>query len=208
MVVYVHGLWQRGAESLCLRRRLARDLGAETRVFSYPSVRADATANGRALGEFLSTIRADSLHLVGHSLGGVVILKFFEGAAPTGLPPGRVLLLGSPVRGCRTALNLARLPLGGKIMGRSVREEMLGSRDRLWNGSRDLGIIAGDSGRGLGRLIGALRGPSDGTILVEETRLDAARDHIVLRVGHTGMLFSAAVARQAGAFLKAGRFQR
>ena len=45
VVVYVHGLWQRGAESPWLRRRLAQDLKAETRTFSYPSVAADATEN-------------------------------------------------------------------------------------------------------------------------------------------------------------------
>ena len=209
VVVYVHGLWLRGAESLWLRRRLARDLQAETCVFCYPSVGADVSANAQVLAAFLAPIRADALHLVGHSLGGVLIFKLFETAAPQAwLPPGRVVLLGSPLRGSRTALNLARLPFGGAVMGRGVREELLVARARHWNGARDLGIIAGDSGKGLGRLVGRLGGPSDGTILVDETRLDGAKDHLVLHVSHTGMLFSAAVARQAGEFLKAGRFQR
>jgi hypothetical protein len=69
-----------------------------------------------------------------------------------------------------------------------------------------LGVIAGDLGFGLGRLVGTLGGPSDGTIMVEETELDGATDRLVLRVSHTGMLFSAAVARAAGAFLRSGRF--
>src|SRR6202045_454537 len=44
VIVYVHGLWQRGLESHWLRRRLSQELdGAETRAFSYPSVAADAT---------------------------------------------------------------------------------------------------------------------------------------------------------------------
>ena len=45
VIVYVHGLWQRGAESLWLRRRLAHDLDADTRTFSYPSVAADTTTD-------------------------------------------------------------------------------------------------------------------------------------------------------------------
>ena len=208
VVVYVHGLWQSGAESFWLRRRLAQALRGEAQTFSYPSVAADATTNARALAKHLSAVRADTLHLVGHSLGGLVILKAFdqEASMQWQLPPGRIVLMGSPLRGSRTAQNLARLPFGKKIMGLSVGEELLARRERRWDKSRDLGVIAGDWGVGLGRLVGKLGAPSDGTILVEETRLDGAADRVVLRVSHTGMVFSAGVARAAGAFLSTGRF--
>ena len=210
VIVYVHGLWQSGAESVLLRRRLARDLDADAVAFSYPSVADDAGANARALTKYLCAIRADTLHLVGHSLGGVVILKSFEESAQmqARLPPGRIVVMGSPLRGSRTARNLARLPLGKKIMGMTVGQELMTPRDRQWKGPRDLGVIAGDVGFGLGRLVGTLGGPSDGTILIEETKIDGAADRVVLRVSHTGMLFSALVARAAGAFLRTGRFDR
>ena len=208
LIVYVHGLWQSGGEALWLRRRLAMDLSAEARAFSYPSVSANVTANAQALAEFLGATRADTLHLVGHSLGGLVILKLFEHGAGAVLPPGRIVLLGSPLRGSRTAQNLARWPFGKEIMGRSIHEEVLVARERHWDRSRDLGVIAGDLGFGLGRLVGTLGGPSDGTVLTEETQLDGATDRVVLRVSHTGMLFSAAVAKQAGAFFRTGRFER
>jgi pimeloyl-ACP methyl ester carboxylesterase len=210
VVVYVHGLWQRGAEAILLRRRLARDLAADVRAFSYPSVAADATTHARALAEYLRAIRADTLHLVGHSLGGLVIVKLFEehSEALEQLPPGRIVLLGSPLRGSLTARNLARLPFGKTIMGRAVGEELLVPRERRWIARRDLGVIAGDRGVGLGRLVGRLGGASDGTILVEETQIEGAVDRVVLRVSHTGMVFSAAVAGQAGAFLSTGRFSR
>lgn len=209
VVVYVHGLWQRGGESIWLRRRLSHDLKAEARTFSYPSVAADAGTNARELAKYLSTVSADTLHLVGHSLGGLVILKLFEEAADAArLPPGRIVLLGSPLRGSRTARNLARLPFGRTIMGVGVDQELLVPRERRWNPARDLGIIAGDLGFGLGRLVGTLGGPSDGTVLVEETLLDGAADRVVLRVSHTGMLFSGQVAKQTATFLRAGRFER
>ena len=210
VIVYVHGLWQRGAEAVLLRRRLARDLGADVRTFSYPSVAADATTHARALAEYLRAIRADTLHLVGHSLGGLVIVKLFEehSEALEQLPRGRIVLLGSPLRGSLTARNLARLPFGKTIMGRAVGEELLVPRERRWIARRDLGLIAGDRGVGLGRLVGRLGGASDGTILVEETQIEGAADRVVLRVSHTGMVFSAAVARQAGVFLNTGRFSR
>jgi pimeloyl-ACP methyl ester carboxylesterase len=210
VIVYVHGLWQSGGEAVLLRRRLARQLRADARAFSYRSVAADASTNARELIKYLSALSADRLHLVGHSLGGLVILKAFEQEPELAarLPPGRIVLLGSPLRGSRTARHLAGLPFGRRIMGRSIHEEALQARERQWNCARELGVIAGDSGIGLGRLVGRLRGPSDGTVLVEETLLEGAKDRVVLRVSHTGMLFSAAVARAAGTFLGTGSFTR
>ncbi len=207
VVVYVHGLWQRGAESLWLRRRLARDVPAQTRTFTYPSVAADATSNARALAQHLAAIPADTLHLVGHSLGGLMIWKAFEEeqVGPQ-LPPGRVVMMGPPLRGSRAARNLSQLPFGRKIMGRGVAQELLTVRERRWTSPRPLGVIAGDAGLGLGRLTGSLGGASDGTILVDETRIEGEADHVVLRVSHTGMVFSARVASAAAVFLNTGRF--
>jgi hypothetical protein len=156
----------------------------------------------------LAALRADTLHLVGHSLGGLVILKLFESGEGARLPPGRIVLLGSPLNGSRTAQKVARLPFGLKIMGLGVREELLTERARRWNGQRDLGVIAGSLSVGLGRLVGIHGAPSDGTIFVDETRLAGISQHLVLRVSHTGLPFSPAVARQTGAFLSSGTFIR
>src|SRR5271170_6694527 len=208
LVVYVHGLWLTGMEGSLLRRRLARDLGAKTRTFSYPSVRSTVTANAKSLAGFLRATRTDTLHLVGHSLGGLVILKLFENGDGASLPPGRIVLLGSPLRGRRTANTVARLPFGRKILGRGVHEELLSGVERRWMGERELGVIAGDLSIGLGRLVGTHGAPSDGTVLVDETRLQGVAEHLVLRASHTGLPFSAEVARRTGAFLRLGSFGR
>jgi hypothetical protein len=81
-------------------------------------------------------------------------------------------------------------------------------RERRWSCERDLGVIAGDLGVGLGRLLGRMDAPSDGTVLVEETDLPGATAQLRLPVSHTGLVFSAEVARQAAAFLRDGRFER
>jgi len=208
VVVYVHGLWLTGLEGSLLRRRLARDLTAETLAFSYRSVTSTVTANAKTLAEFLLKIRADTLHLVGHSLGGLVILKLFENGDGASLPPGRIVLLGSPLQGSSTALKVARLPFGKTILGRGVDEELLNNVSRRWNGERDLGVIAGSLSVGLGRLVGAHGAPSDGTILVDETKVEGISEHLVLKTSHTGLPFSAEVARRTGAFLRFGRFSR
>jgi pimeloyl-ACP methyl ester carboxylesterase len=208
VIVYVHGLWLNGIEGVLLLRRLGRSLNAETRTFAYASVISSVTEDARALGSYLKALKADTLHLVGHSLGGLVIWKLFEIGAATGLPPGRIVLLGSPLNGSRAARNVARLPLGLKILGLGVREELLTERVRRWNGQRELGVIAGSLGVGLGRLVGTRGAPSDGTIFVEETRLAGITEHLVLKVSHTGLPFSKTVAGETGAFLSSGAFIR
>src|SRR5271169_268523 len=140
-VVYVPGLWLHGWEATLLRRRLSRQVGCETRVFRYPSMTADLDANAHALARFLCALRTDTLHLVGHSMGGPVILKFFSSELSTDglqsdgrpLPPGRIVLLGSPVRGSRSAQRLARLPFGKRIMGLTAREALLNPRESCWS---------------------------------------------------------------------------
>ena len=206
--MYVHGLWLSGNEAGILLRRLARQLNAKTRAFSYASVTSTISDSAQALATFLREQRADTLHLVGHSLGGLVIFKLFESGQGALLPPGRIVLLGSPLNGSRAAQNLARLPFGRKIMGLGVHEELLVERQRRWTGQREMAVIAGSVGIGLGRLVGVYGAPSDGTIFVEETRLQGILEHLVLRVSHTALPFSSTVARQTAAFLNDGIFMR
>ena len=206
VVVYVHGLWLTGIEGGMLRKRLAAELNADTRAFTYASVKSCVSTNAESLGKFLSALRADTLHLVGHSLGGLVISKLFESGAADSLPPGRIVFLGSPLNGSRAALNLARLPFGRILLGRGIQEELLSPRERRWGGQRDLGVIAGSLSLGLGKLVGVRGAPNDGTIFVDETRLAGISQHLVIPVSHTGLPFSQSVAGQTAAFLRTGKF--
>lgn len=211
-VVFVHGLWMTGHESILLRRELKQLLDAEALVFSYRSVANDITANAGELVKFLSSVDSGEIHLVGHSLGGLVILTCLQElelqppAQP--LAPGRVVLLGSPLQGCAVARSLSRFPVLKAVLGRGIEQEALSPPIRRWTGSRQVGVIAGNVSLGLGRLVAPLDEPNDGTVLVEETRLAGATDHIVLPVTHTGMVFSAVVMQQTAAFLRDGRFER
>lgn len=213
VVVYVHGLWLNGWEGAWLGRQLAQRLGTETRLFPYSSVHRDLDANVSALAGYLAGIEADVVHLVGHSMGGSIIVELIERTAAGGgidgggaFPPGRIVLLGPPLAGSRTAQRVARLPYGRQLLGRTAADALLNPRSRRWSRVRELGVIAGDLALGFGRLMGPLHAPSDGTVMVEETRLEGATEHITLNVSHSGMLFSAEVARQTAAFLRNGRF--
>ncbi len=204
-MVVVHGLWMQGPELGYLRHRLSHDHGYAAVPFRYQSVSGSMQEHVASLRAFMSGLRTDTVHLVGHSLGGVVVLKLLESASD--LPPGRAVLLGSPLLGSRAAQGAARWPLARPLLGRAILEEVIRGEGRTWDGRRDVGVIAGSVRMGLGRFFGHLEGEHDGTVLVEETQLPGIRDHLVLPVTHTGMLFSAEVAAAVARFLRSGAFQ-
>jgi hypothetical protein len=206
-IVLVHGLWMSGFELGVLKRRLEAAGDFRALAFSYPSLSGSMAGHVRSLIEFARQQQTPQLHFVGHSLGGLVILRALQLTGD--LPPGRAVLLGTPSQGSQAARGVARkLPFGKVLLGAAINEECIDCEPREWSGRRDVGVIAGSMGMGLGRLFADLNTEHDGTVLVEETHLPGAKDHVVLSTTHTGMLFSAEVAEQAVHFLRSGSFLR
>jgi pimeloyl-ACP methyl ester carboxylesterase len=203
-VIYVHGLWMSGAESIWLRRRLARERGYQLRVFRYASVRAPPAHIIAALRDTIAAVEAPRVHLLGHSLGGLMILRCLERYPMA--QPGRVVFLGAPVAGSRAARHFGRSKLGRRLLGAASAEELL--IERHWQLGRELGIIAGTMPLGFGRLLLKFDEDNDGTVAVSETRLAGAAGFLPLPVTHSGMLWSASVARETGSFLEYGSFGR
>lgn len=203
-LIYVHGLWMPGEESLILRRRLAHEFGLTLHSFRYSAATSTMSRITARLEEFVRSLKAQELHLVGHSLGGLVIHRFLERYPAQ--PAGRVVFLGTPCVASRAAMSAARFGPVAHLMGRSVAEELLQPRERRWIHPRELGIVAGTQPIGFGQLLAAFDEDNDGTIAVSETRMPGATDHIVLPVSHLGMLVSVRVARETGLFLTEGRF--
>jgi pimeloyl-ACP methyl ester carboxylesterase len=203
-VVYVHGLWMSGGESLLLRRRLSREFGMDVHPFRYATASSTMTEITSRLQSFVRGLEASRVHFVGHSLGGLVIYRFLERYPKQ--PPGRVVFLGTPSVASRAAVQAAHIRLVASAMGRSVQDELLRPRDRRWKTDRELGIIAGTRALGVGQFLARFEEDCDGTIGVSETQLPGATDHITLPVSHLGMLVSSRVAKETGAFLQDGRF--
>lgn len=206
-VVLVHGLWMSGFELRVLKHRLEAESRFRVASYSYPSLSGSMSDHVRGLLDFAKAQPSPQLHFVGHSLGGLVILRALQ--LTDDLPPGRAVLLGTPLQGSKAAQGIARiLPFGKAILGAAVNAECVEFAPREWAGHREIGVIAGSMGLGLGRLFANLESDHDGTVLVEETYLPGAKDHIVLSTSHTGLVFSAEVAEQAAYFLREGKFQR
>lgn len=201
-IILVHGLWVRGPVFFLHQRWLAAK-GYGVRQFSYPSVSGSLRQNAGALSRFIAATGGDSIYLVGHSLGGLVVLDMLAHHPAPRLR--RAVLMGSPIMGCHAALALAGVPLLHAMIGRSLKDWLAQPRPPV-PASAQIGILAGNLGLGLGRLVPGLPQPSDGVVSVAETQLPEAADSIVLHVSHAGMLVSRACAEQAAAFLECGSF--
>lgn len=216
-VLFVHGLWMTGAESFLLRRRLARE-GWALRVFPYSSVGEPIDAVARRCARYARFIAARTfapVHLLGHSLGGLVVCRMFEmGLLAADRFSGdfcRVVVLGSPLNGSRSGRAFARLGPAGALLGKCGTELVRceapgGGRCRRWTHTAQVGVIAGNRPLGLGRVIAHLSEPNDGTVAVAETELEGATARCVLPVSHLGMLASDEVASRVAAFFDHGSF--
>lgn len=192
-----------GLELRWLGHRL-RSCGFEASFFRYPSLRGTVEENARRLQAFLDrVVPGDAVNLVAHSLGGLVALRMLQLSPER--PIGRILLLGSPLQGSAVAARLARHALTARLLGRAWKEGLDG---QALSGQIDhpgIGIIAGTRSFGIGRIIGGLDGPNDGTVAVAETRFPGTTRR-EFPVTHFSMLFSRQVAEAACHFLKGGRF--
>lgn len=203
-VVLVHGIWMARITLVPLQQRLRR-AGFVPHILAYPSLRATPASNARRLGELVRRLRAPRVHLVGHSLGGIVVMHLLEGEVPPRV--GRAVLLGSPVGGSAVAHLLARSWLTRHLLGQSVERGLLGEAPHA-DGRHPVGVIAGTLPVGVGRLVPGLTEPHDGTVALGETRLPGAAETLTLPVSHTGLVLAPSVAREVAAFLRTGRFER
>lgn len=199
-VVLAHGLWMPGASMHWLAARLRAE-GFEPRIFSYHGVtETPEQASSRLAERLLGEGEAD---IVAHSLGGLVALQALR--TQPDLPVARVVCMGSPLAGSGAAAGMARWAPGGGPLGRSA--SLLHAGIGRWTGRARVGSLAGCVPHGLGALFAGFAGDHDGTVAVEETRIEGLADHVVVQASHTGLLFSAAAAAQAVAFLREGRFR-
>jgi pimeloyl-ACP methyl ester carboxylesterase len=208
-IVFVHGIWMPGVSMRLLASKLESRHGYSGHLFSYETVKGSVDENAALLAEFIADRQLQGTHLVGHSLGGVVALRMLRNHDDVDV--GRVVCLGSPLCGSRAARGLARHRWGRAISGNTLSRAVLGRPASAWAGGvtdhYEVGVIAGTTPLGAGRLLTKFDGDNDGTVAVSETRLPGARDHVSLPVSHTGLLLSNDVVMQTAAFLDDGEFR-
>jgi pimeloyl-ACP methyl ester carboxylesterase len=208
-VVLLHGLGRGPASMWPLARSLERE-GYRVVNVCYPSQRADiATLAEGALGPVFAAETAGRIHLVTHSLGGILVRRYLKDhGTPAAL--GRVVMLAPPNAGSEIVDTLAGWRVyawvngpAGLDLGTAAHHApvALGAPPP----GVEIGVIAGD--RSWNPLFSALiPGADDGKVAVARTHLAGEADHVTLPYSHTWLMNRRETRRQVAAFLRDGRF--
>jgi triacylglycerol esterase/lipase EstA (alpha/beta hydrolase family) len=199
-IVLVHGLWMKGPELLYIYYKLWRQ-GYRIYSFRYPSIFKTAEENATKLSQFVSNIDAPVIHFVAHSLGGLVVNHLLQKDDINKI--GKVVLIGSPVNGSGVAKKLSQNKFLKCLLGKSIVKGLFGDVP-VWSDKRKTCVIAGIKGLGAGHILAhyEMQKPNDGTVNLNETKIEKVDESHEIPRSHFMLLFSNEVVKIIVQFLK------
>ncbi|MFK8083147.1 MAG: esterase/lipase family protein [Granulosicoccus sp.] len=203
VTVLVHGIWMQGFMMTAMSKRL-ESLGFRTVTFSYDFLNNSPTENACDLRRKIGELGARKVNLVGHSLGGIVILHLLDQFQD--LAVGKVVLIGSPVKGSYVAKRVHENRVLRPLLGKSADGGLLDGAP-LFRGDRPLGVITGSGRMGLLAVLYPAGDDSDGVVRDSETLIENAADRVCIPSSHSAMIFSNTCADYVANFLNLGRFR-
>lgn len=199
----IHGLGRTQASMLPLSIRLER-AGFRTSFAGYKWVNMSleqGVARVTRQVERVARRHGGPIHLVGHSLGGIIALRL-KRERPD-LPIHRVVQFGSPNLGSSVAENLKESPIATLFFGpilAELAEDLTTSEER----DPDVAAIAGDEFPvGVTKVYG-VNEPNDGLVTVSSAWGREAGLRLTAPTIHTGLPLSQSVAKATVEFLKTG----
>lgn len=212
-VVLLHGI-RRTSASMRKFEKYLQAQGYMTRNIDYPSTRYPIERLAEIVAEEVEDAAESNgegrLHLVGHSMGGLVIRAMLKNYRPSNL--GRVVMIGTPNNGSQVADFLKKVPLYKAAFGPAGQQLVTDQSTFAHIFSPvdfELGIIAGT--RTIDPVSSWIIGyqiTNDGKVTVESTRLAGAADHIAIAANHTFLPSNKVMWAQALSFLRDGTFHR
>lgn len=211
-VVLVHGLMGSRWNWVGMRALLERS-GYLVQSVSYPSRQQSIEVSTQALVPAIASCQqrgAGTVHLVGHSMGGLLIRQYLQQYGAVGI--GRVVMLGTPNHGSELSDHTSEQWLHERAIARwlgpavaQLQTSPDGFIAQLAEPTVQTGIIAGylTPTPWLSRRFGAA---NDGLVAVYSTRLAQMQDFVLLPAVHGSLPFNVDAQRQAVWFLSTGQF--
>ena len=209
-VVLLHGL----GRNKCIMQPLEKHLVAEgynvyndDYVSRQYSVEDCAEQIYRRIHSYFA-IDKQSLHFVGHSLGGIIIRYLLAHFSFSNV--GRVILIGTPNQGTPIVDFLRHFPWYRWTYGPAGQQLGTGKDSIIHQlpkrANFECGIIAGNRTVDPWFSWTLLPGPNDGKVTVESTKLDGMQDFQMVPVAHPHLPKRLSVIQLVSCFLKTGRF--
>ena len=195
-----------------LMERALSEAGYKVLNVDYPSRSASVSESGEVVvGKAVEDCQragAAKIHIVTHSLGGILVRSYLSQHTITNL--GRVVMLSPPNQGSEvvdTRGSLRIFKLINVIAGSELGTGTNSTPNQLGPATFTVGIIAGD--RSINWINSAMiRGSDDGKVSVEHTKLEGMTDHIVIHATHPFLMRNKTSIRQTIHFLRNGQFDR
>jgi len=192
-VSLVHGFLASSLMMTVLGHRLDRR-GYLAKPWGYRNMRRSILEHAEAFSHELARLDADravgTIHLVTHSMGGIIARAALERFRPQKL--GRFVMLAPPNRGSFVATATAG------VLGKLFKPvaELTTAPDSLVN---SLGMPTDID-------IGVIAASRDALVAPESTRPDVPHDHVTIPCLHSSLLFRRDAADLVAAFLDTGEF--
>jgi len=181
-VVVLHGLYMSGFVMRPLCSQLEKS-GLSILNLSYNTLSPDRAAIFAQIDAFID---GKSTALVCHSMGGLVARAYLAANSEQSQNVEKVITLGTPHKGSHIA---RRMQQKGFDVFLKNSVEFLLTENGDWPFNAKLYSIAGDLPIGLMPLI-AKGSQSDGTVLLDETKLNGMAEHKVFHLSHPSMIYS------------------
>jgi hypothetical protein len=185
VVMVVHPMGGSRLWMLPTERRL-RAAGFHVESFTYASLRDDVPAHAACLNEVIAAWEdVRTVAFVTVSLGGPVVAHALA-AAPDWqqrIAVSCVALLCPPAQGAALARIGQRLPPARAVLGPALKT--LAAKPMPTSGFVDIPTLIVAGKIPLGNPL--LRGPDDGIVRVEETRIDVPHKHLIVSAFHAGV---------------------
>ena len=201
-IVLLHGQGRTRLSMVVLGKRF-RSAGYQTLNFPYnQTIRSLDEISGQLVEFIGQKEKTSDYHLIGHSLGNVIIRNAFRKQYPDGL--GKIVMLAPPNQPAHLAKRLKKNLIYRLFTGDSGQKL---SEEKFY---RDLpiprvpfGVIAGDKGQSL-----TFSEPNDGVVTVGSTKLEGMADWILLHHGHTFIMNCKDTFEHCVRFVESGRFKQ